>query len=79
MRMKIDFITEPIQHYIPNSVVNITERHIDNEIKKLLWKGGVEPTGHTHNEIISGIFVRPKQDGSHRLILNLKQLNQIHQ
>ena len=77
MGMKIDFITEPIQHYIPNSIVNITERHaIDNEIKKLLLKRVVEPTGHTNNEIISGIFVKPKKDGSHRLILNLKQLNQ---
>lgn len=31
---------------------------------------------HSNGEYISNIFIRPKKDGSFRLILNLKQLNE---
>ena len=48
---------------------------IANEIKKLLEKGVViKEATHSTNEYISTVFTRPKKDGSHRLILNLKVL-----
>ena len=36
----------------------------------------IEPTGHSHGQIISDIFLRDKKDDSNRMILNLKKLNQ---
>ena len=49
---------------------------IDHEIEKFLENGIIEPTSHNPDEVLSSIFVRPKKDGGHRLILNLKGLNQ---
>ena len=46
------------------------------EIDKLLAKGIIKPSQHEAGEVISGIFLRPKKDGSYRLILNLKNLNE---
>ena len=46
------------------------------EIKKLLTKGVIREATHVPGEFISTIFTRPKKDGSHRLILNLKKLNE---
>ena len=49
---------------------------IDTEFSKLLSKGVIlnttrEPTGY-----LSRIFTRAKKDGSYRMILNLKTLNE---
>ena len=49
---------------------------IDREIIKLLDKGVIERTTHSENEFISNIFFRTKKDGSIRLILNLRKLNE---
>ncbi len=49
---------------------------VRTELQKLLNKGVIMPSAHEEGEIISPIFVRPKKDGTYRLILNLKQLNQ---
>ena len=48
---------------------------IDLEIKKLLSKQVISPCEHCQGEVISPVFTRPKKDGSHRMILNLKRLN----
>ena len=48
---------------------------INTEVNKLLHKGVIVKTNHSEGEFISDIFCRPKKDGSHRLILNLKRLN----
>ena len=75
--LKIAFTAKPQQHrtYTPSFSAN-EQLAINNELVKLEKKQVIEPTGHDPGEIISPIFVRPKKDGSHRLILNLKQLNQ---
>ena len=49
---------------------------IDTEIKRLVEKGVIVPSCHETGEFVSTIFVRPKPDGSHRLILNLKRFNE---
>ena len=45
------------------------------EINKLLQRGVIKETNNQHGEFISPIFLRPKPDGSHRTILNLKTFN----
>ena len=75
--MAIEFDSPPCQHYLPQSVrSDFDAQVIDLEIAKLLSKHVIEPTGHSHGEIISDIFLRNKKDGSYRMIPNLKKLNQ---
>ena len=38
-------------------------------------KGVIEQAEREPEKVISGIFLHPEKDGSHRLILNLKELN----
>ena len=49
---------------------------IMSEVNKLLKKGIVINTAHEEGEFISPIFLRSKPDGTNRVILNLKNLNQ---
>lgn len=51
--------------------------YIDQEILKLLSKGVISTTKVEEGQILSNIFLRPKKDGTHRLILNLKAFNQV--
>ena len=51
------------------------QKIIDFEISKLLIKHVIVPSCHEAGEVISPIFICPKKDGSHRMILNLKHLN----
>ena len=75
--MKIDFNDAPHQQFLPTCKRPASEESvIDLEVEKLLSKKVIEPTGHSHGEIISDVFVRGKKDGGHRMILNLKNLNQ---
>ena len=55
---------------------NVETGFIDTEIKRLLEKGVIVPSCHETGEFVSTIFVRPKPNGSHRLILNLKRFNE---
>ena len=48
---------------------------IESELQRLLDKGVIIHSDPEPYEFISPIFVRPKSDGSYRLILNLKGLN----
>ena len=45
-------------------------------VEDCLETGVIEKTKNSEGEYIFNIFVRPKKDGSYRLILNLKHLNQ---
>ena len=42
---------------------------------KFLETGFIENTFHPEGQYISNIYIRPKKDGSYRLVLNLKYLN----
>ena len=67
----------PFQPAVPHSSFSKGEELIiAAEIKKLLEKGVINEATHGANEYISTVFTRPKKDGSHTLILNLKNLNQ---
>lgn len=56
---------------------NTTEQEIiDQLLKKFLNRHIVESASHEIGEVISNIFIRPKPDGTYRLILNLSNLNE---
>lgn len=72
----IEFHTQPYNTKRPQSTFSAEQSAIiDSEVAKLLSKNIIETTDHTPYEVISNIFIRPKKDGGHRLILNLKGLN----
>ena len=68
----------PVQATQPRQIIfSSADKDIINlEIAKLLTKGVIEPSKPSDGDFISTIFVRPKKDGSHRLILKLKPLNE---
>ena len=74
---RIEFTKTPLQLKAPKQKkFSLTEKSIiDNEIVKLLNKGVIELTERGPLDYLSTIFLRPKTDGTHRMILNLKQLN----
>ena len=71
-------LDDPIQNKEPHNIrCSSNERNIISmEISKLLSKGVLELTHRSPGDFISNIFVRPKKDGSYRMILNLKPLNE---
>jgi len=74
----IEFINLPQQGKTPkvNKFSKAEQLVVGQEIEKLLSKGIIAISSHEPDEFISAIFLRPKPDGSHRLILNLKALNE---
>ena len=73
----IEFDTKPCQTHPPAVKCFSAEENaiISKEVANLLKKAVVVETSHEPGEFISSVFVRPKKDGSHRMILNLKNLN----
>lgn len=49
---------------------------IDSLIEQLLCRQVIERVERMPDQVLSNIFIRAKQDGSYRLILNLKHLNE---
>lgn len=72
----IEFSSQPVHISQPNKgVFSHKERSvITSEINTLLEMAVVVKAHHEPGEFVSPIFVRPKKDGSHRRILNLKNL-----
>ena len=48
---------------------------VDTEVSNLLCKQAIEACDLEAGEYIPPIFTRPKKDGSHRMMINLKSLN----
>ena len=69
--------TPPLQIVIPKNIIfSASDREIvNNEIAKLLSKGVIEAARITPDSYISNVFVRPKKDNTHPMILNLKSLH----
>ena len=63
---------------VPSSFPNSVEKDliIDSEIQKLIQKQVISTCERGENDFFSPIFVTEKPDGSHRMILNLKRLNE---
>lgn len=69
---KIEFAPGfPQQEAVPREIgFSLQEqRIIQNEIDNCLNKGVIKETTHCEGEFISTIFIRPKKDGSYRLII----------
>lgn len=68
----------PVQPHPPKQIhFSPGERDIiSEEISTLLRKGVLEQTEYVEGDFLSTIFVRHKKDGSYRMILNLKPLNE---
>ena len=73
----IEFTTTPYQDRVPaqKKFCAVESTIIQSEINKLLQKEVIKPARNEPEQFISTIFLRPKPDGTHRMILNLKQLN----
>ena len=78
--LDIPFLEQPYQTAIPRPIrFKFGDQiKIDVEILKLLGRNVIEivPISQARKGFISNIFIRPKKDGSVRLILNLKKLNE---
>ena len=74
---KIDFLLTPVQFTIPRPINFSAQEsaNVNAQISKFLEKGIIVQSSHEEGEFISNIFLRPKKDGSFRMILNLKDLN----
>lgn len=76
--VKIEFKGEILPQHSSNrpSLFNAKEQTIlQSEIDKLITKDVMVPTSPERGDFVSTIFLRPKKDGAHRTILNLKQFN----
>ena len=74
---QIEFVSEPCKHCnrVPINF-NVKEQAIISKlIDKFIEKKIIIEDQHEPGEILSHIFIRPKPDGSHRVILNLSRLN----
>ena len=75
---KIDFLQRvPSKHSARPCCLSAGDnKKVKAELKNLLDKGIIKRTHHEKEEFVSSIFSRPKPDGSIRVIINLKPLNQ---
>lgn len=76
---EIEMQYRPRQYKIPTPIqfTESEEKQIDLEIKSMLEKEIIKPSVHEQGEYISNIFIRQKNDGSVRTILNLRSLNEM--
>ena len=74
----LTLLQNPLNFSVTNQYkFNLVEiKIIDEQIAGFLERGITEKATHSNGEHISNIFIRPKKDGSYRLILNLQQLNE---
>ena len=79
--MPIEFeIVPPLQLETPNDAAHTfnkeQKKFMAGKIKELERCQIIQRCSHEPGEFISPIFLTPKSDGSYRLILNLKKLNE---
>ena len=70
--VKIEFTKLPYQSYSPREPV-LGEKEanaVDQEIAKLLLKEVIVDSHPEEGQFVSNIFLRPKPNGTYRLILN---------
>ena len=73
----IEFTALPVQHRLPYQISSEHECSIVcQEVYKLLEKCVITKVSPIPGQILSNVFLRPKKDRTHRLILNLKRFNE---
>lgn len=75
---RIEIVLTPLQVTRPGpiSFCHKTLLILTDKIANFLAKGVITESSHEEGEFISNIFLRPKKDGSFRIVLHLKDLNQ---
>ena len=74
--LRINLTDIPSQGHIAQHSFSDHEKEvIDKEITQLTAKKVVTQSSLEEGDCISPIFLKPKKDGSYRMILNLKELN----
>ena len=67
----------PVQYKLPTKIFSEHEYPVvRQEVHKLLEKRVITKVSPIPGQILSNVFLRPKKDGTHRLILNLKWFNE---
>ena len=75
--VEIECTEEPVQTGPPGQKFLPHEHQIlDGEIAKLVDKEVIQKVQQEGKQFVSNVFLRPKPDGTHRLILNLKEFNE---
>ena len=74
---RIPFYAVPIQvrEPFPYRLTSSESQAATLEIQKLCSKGVLEVANFDENQVLSNIFLRPKKDGSYRMILDLTWVN----
>lgn len=73
----IECTATPAQHKLLNNIFAEYEYPIVRlEVDKLLEKCVITKVSPIPGQILSNVFLRPKKDWSHRLMLNLKSFNE---
>ena len=62
--------------FTQHQVKAVESKIIKNEISKLLSMGVIKEVQMKSDQFLSPIFVRAKENGEHRMIPNLKKLNE---
>ena len=75
--MEIELSDMPLQHHFTQTEFTSAETEIiTSELDGMQSKGIIEEVTHGSDEILSNIFTLSKKDGTHRDVLNLKELNE---
>ena len=74
---ELPFLAVPVQlkELVRYKLSDFEKQAADVEIDKLLDKGVLKPVNDTEGQVLSNIFLRPKKDGSYRMILDLTWVN----
>ena len=73
----IELFANPNQHRLPGHAFNEHEYSVvHQEIQKLIQKGVIMKVKYSPGQIVLGMFLLPRKDGTFRLILNLKSFNE---
>ena len=75
---KLEFSKPPFQNFVPRerNYWYATQIQMFKAEIKSLQKGAIVPCWHEPGEYISPVFTTTKKDGSSRMILSLKGLNE---
>ena len=74
---EIEFNETPVQASVPRAIQFSPEETVtmDTELQTLLRFGVIVECDRSDGDFVSNVFLRPKPDGTSRVILNLRQLN----
>ena len=72
--VEIPFLEEPVQWKEPNPYrLGVEEQEVVNA--EVANKGVIEEVEPEQEQVISNVFLRPKKDGGHRMIVDLTWVN----